>query len=213
MDGARRRAGAVAAAPDLATPVVVARAMLEVGEHVILAGAAALRLRGRDRPGARPRRARWPRRAPWPSSATPRAARRADRLGGVGAVARDRSGGFAAATSGAGAVYRRAGCVDDASVPGVGSWADGGVAVSTTGAEALFRVALAHEIAMKANAGTDPRGAIKAGLVDLKKLVPDALAGAIAVGKNSWCALQLGPAMPVAWIDDAGPGDALGFEL
>src|SRR4051812_25924531 len=29
MDGARRRAGAVAAVPDLATPVVVARAMLE----------------------------------------------------------------------------------------------------------------------------------------------------------------------------------------
>src|SRR5258706_88963 len=41
--GGRPRAGRVAAVPDLATPVVVARAMLEVGEHVILAGVPALR--------------------------------------------------------------------------------------------------------------------------------------------------------------------------
>jgi len=213
MDGARRRAGAVAAVPDLATPVVVARAMLEVGEHVILAGGAALRFAAEIGLQA----------APPGSLATPRAlaqlrdagaagAPPAD-IGGVGAVAVDRNGTYAAATSGAGAVARRAGCVDDASVPGVGSWADGCCAVSTTGAEALFRVALAHEIAMKADDGSDPRRAIKAGLADLRGLLPDAMAGAIAVGRNSWCALQLGPAMPVAWVDASGPGDAIGFSL
>ena len=36
-------------------------------------------------------------------------------------------------------------------------------------------------------------------------------AGAIVVSRDAWVALQLGPAMPVAWIDDFGPGDALGF--
>src|SRR5215211_6266216 len=41
MDGSKRRAGAVAAVPDLGAPVIVARAMLEVGEHVLLAGTAA----------------------------------------------------------------------------------------------------------------------------------------------------------------------------
>ena len=41
MDGARRRAGAVAAVPDIGAPVIVARAMLETAEHVLLAGTAA----------------------------------------------------------------------------------------------------------------------------------------------------------------------------
>ena len=36
MDGKRRRAGAVAAVPDLGAPVIVARAMLETGEHVLV---------------------------------------------------------------------------------------------------------------------------------------------------------------------------------
>jgi hypothetical protein len=54
---------------------------------------------------------------------------------------------------------------------------------------------------------------MKAALTELRKLAPDAIAGAIAVGKDSWAALQLGPAMPVAWIDDLGSNDSLGFPL
>ena len=42
MDGANRRAGAVAAVPDLGAPIIVARAVLEMAEHVILAGPAAM---------------------------------------------------------------------------------------------------------------------------------------------------------------------------
>ena len=42
---------------------------------------------------------------------------------------------------------------------------------------------------------------------------PAGAASTIVVDKNSWSALQIGPAMPVAWIDDFGPNDALGFEL
>src|SRR4051812_32236013 len=43
MDGVNRRAGAVAAVPDLGAPVIVARAMLEVGQNVLIAGPAGLR--------------------------------------------------------------------------------------------------------------------------------------------------------------------------
>jgi hypothetical protein len=43
--------------------------------------------------------------------------------------------------------------------------------------------------------------------------VQDAIAGAIAVDKNSWSALQIGPAMPVAWIDDLGANESIGFPL
>ena len=42
MDGAKRRAGAVAAVPNFQMPVVLARRVLEAGDNVILAGHAAL---------------------------------------------------------------------------------------------------------------------------------------------------------------------------
>src|SRR5262245_53652231 len=42
MDGVTRRAGGIVAAPDLAAPIIVARALLERGEHALLAGQAAM---------------------------------------------------------------------------------------------------------------------------------------------------------------------------
>ncbi len=213
MDGARQKAGAVAAVQDLGQPVIVARAVLEIGEHVMLAGPAAQRYAAEI--GMSP--------APAGSLVTPRsmaqyreaqqggATRLANEGGGVGAVARDAKGGFASATSTGGTIYRRAGCVDDSAVPGIGSWADEECAVSTSGGEALFKVALAHEIAMRVKLGAGLRKAIKESLKELKKMAPDGFAGAIAVDKDSWLAMQIGPAMPVAWIDAMGPNDAIGF--
>jgi isoaspartyl peptidase/L-asparaginase-like protein (Ntn-hydrolase superfamily) len=125
----------------------------------------------------------------------------------------DKHGHYAAATSTGGTVFRRSGCVDDSSVPGIGTWADHNVAISTSGGEAIFRVALAHNIARRVADGASLRGAAKDALKELRELAPDAVAGAIIVGKKAWAALQLGPNMPVAWIDDFGPKEALGFEL
>jgi len=217
MDGSNRRPGAVAAVPDLATPVIVARAILERGEQVVMAGAAALKFA--QEIGLAPA-------APG-SLVTARTAAALRELqtkkdkadpaivngGGVGAVARDKNGRFAAATSTGGTVGRRAGCVDDASVPGIGTWADEHVAVSTSGGEAVFRIALAHNIALRVAKGESQRAATKHALQELLELVPNAVAGAIAVDKNSWSALQIGPVMPCAWIDDMGPNEAIGFPL
>jgi beta-aspartyl-peptidase (threonine type) len=112
------------------------------------------------------------------------------------------AGQVAAATSTGGALYRRAGAIDDSAIPGAGTWADADCAVSTSGGEALFRVALAHNIAMRVADGASIRAAAKAALQDLKKLSPrDAVAGAIMVSKDSWAALNIGPHMPVAWVD------------
>ncbi|MEJ7604429.1 MAG: isoaspartyl peptidase/L-asparaginase [Kofleriaceae bacterium] len=216
MDGANRRAGAVAAVPDLGAPVIVARAVLEMAEHVILAGPAAMRYANEI--GFQP--------APPGSLVSPRAqaqfdearaagsaANLANEGGGVGAIARDRNGHFAAATSTGGTIFRRAGCVDDSSVPGAGTWADANVAVSTSGGESIFRVALAHDIAARVAAGDGIRNATKAALAELRRITPKGQAGAIVIDSNSWVALQIGPAMPVAWIDDFGPNDALGFPI
>jgi beta-aspartyl-peptidase (threonine type) len=212
MDGANRRAGAVAAAPDLAAPVIVARAILERGEQVVMAGMGAMKFAQEIGLGAA---------APG-SLVTPRTQAQLREVmsgkvkiegGGVGAVARDKTGKFAAATSSGGAIGRRSGCVDDASVPGIGTWADEHVAISTSGGEAVFRIALAHNIALRVAKGESQRTATKHALQELRDLVPNVMAGAIAVDKNSWSALQAGPAMPCAWIDDFGPNEAIGFEL
>jgi beta-aspartyl-peptidase (threonine type) len=218
MDGATKRAGAVAAVPDCAAPVILARRVLEMGEHVVLAGAAAQTLANEI--GFPP--------APPGSLITPRtqqqlaAAKVGQRTlegGGVGAVARDSKGNFAAATSTGGIVFRRAGSIDDSAIPGVGTWADDICAISTSGGESLFRVALAHNIAMRIHAGAGPRKAVEKALGDLRDLAKDQIAGAIVLDKNSWVALQIGPSapipttMPCGWVDTAGANDAPGFPL
>ena len=215
MDGKTRRTGAVAAVPNIAAPVILARAVMERGEQVLLAGHAALEFAAEL--GIRS--------APPNSLLTPRSQAQLHEVrakgpgavpnegGGVGAVAWDRAGNYAAATSTGGTVFRRAGSVDDSSVPGIGTWADENVAISTSGGEELFRVALAHNIAQRVADGASIRAAAKDALKDLQKLAPKAVAGAIMVGKKAWSALNLGPTMPVAWVDDFGPKEQIGFEL
>ncbi|HUQ06087.1 MAG TPA: isoaspartyl peptidase/L-asparaginase [Kofleriaceae bacterium] len=207
MDGATRRAGGIVAAPDLAAPVIVARALLERGEHAVLAGHAAMAFASEI--GMQP--------APRGTLITPRTqaawaevragAPKTDG-GGVGAVAMDRNGGFAAATSAGGTVFRRPGAVDDSSVPGIGTWADAKCAVSTSCGDAAFRVALAHEIAARINDGANARAAAKDALKALRSLSADSVAGVIIIDARSWTALHLGPAMPYAWHDKAGPGSS-----
>lgn len=215
MDGKGRRAGAVAAVPNIGAPVILARAIMERGEQVLLAGHAGLEFAAEiGIRSAAPNALLTPRsqqqlqdvRANGPAAIPTEG-------GGVGAVAMDAQGNYAAATSTGGTVFRRSGCVDDSSVPGVGTWADENVAISTSGGEAIFRVALAHNIARRVADGASLRDAAKDALKELRQLAPKAVAGAIMVGKRSWGALNIGPAMPVAWVDASGPGESIGFPL
>jgi beta-aspartyl-peptidase (threonine type) len=205
MDGATRRAGGIVAAPDIAAPVIVARALLERGEHALLAGhaAAAFAQEIGMQPAARGALVTPRAQAAW---AEVRAGAPRTDGGGVGAVAMDRNGAFAAATSAGGTVFRRPGAVDDSAVPGIGTWADGTCAVSTSCGDAAFRVALAHEIAARIHDGANGRAAAKDALKALKALSAETLAGVIVVDARSWSALHLGPEMPYAWHDNAGPG-------
>ena len=78
-----------------------------------------------------------------------RAVDAAESMGGtVGAVALDRDGHLAAATSTGGITGQRPGRVGDSPIPGAGTWADDTTcAVSGTGDGELFlRVAFAHEV-------------------------------------------------------------------
>ena len=201
MTGHDQRAGAVAAVPDLGNAVALARAVLDAGEHVILAGPAAWRFAAEV--GITP--------APEGSLITERARARhragatGSSGGTVGAVARDAHGQFAAATSTGGIAGKRAGRVGDSPIPGAGTWADAHAAISATGdGEAVLRVALSRGIAARVAAGTSLRDAVIAGLSELHRVTAGS-AGVIAVDARGVIGLQLSPAMPIASIVRAGP--------
>jgi L-asparaginase / beta-aspartyl-peptidase len=213
MDGVTQRLGAVAAVPDLGNAIALARAVLDDGQHVMLAGAAAWRFAAEV--GIQP-----------PASGalvTERARRRLaehlartsgvrERDGGtVGAVARDGAGRFAAATSTGGVVGKRAGRVGDTPVPGAGTWADRTCAVSATGdGEAILRVALAHSIAVRVAGGNAAlRAACEAVLGDLAELT-GGTAGVIGVDVHGVVGIQLSETMPIAWIVEDLAGDLAG---
>ena len=204
MDGRTQRVGAVAAVPDLGCPVALARAVLDAGEHVILAGPAAWRFAAEV--GIAP--------APPGSLVTERARARLDALKGtVGAVARDRTGGFAAATSTGGIVGKRAGRVGDSPIPGAGTWADASCAISATGdGEAILRVALSRAIAARVAAGTPIETAVRDSLRELARIT-GGTAGVIAVDATAVVGLQLSPTMPIAAIAHGVRADGLGTKI
>ncbi len=162
MDGATRKAGAVAALVGFESPIAVARCVLERTPHVLLAGAGAAAF------------ARAQGCAPVPDPAayyTPAASRPVApgelAHGTVGAVAKDRAGRLAAATSTGGLLHKMPGRVGDAPLIGAGTWADGRCAVSCTGQGELF---------IRANVAAD----VSARIVYARQSLHAACAGALA---------------------------------
>ena len=154
MEGHTRRAGAVAGVSTVRSPVSLARAVMERSPHVMLAGAGAERFA--DDHGDIQRVAPdWfdtERRREQLEKARQReqagqAALPVTYFGTVGAVALDRRGHIAAATSTGGMTNKRWGRIGDAPIIGSGTWADEGCGVSGTGwGEFYIRTAAAHDI-------------------------------------------------------------------
>ncbi len=156
MDGRDRRAGAAAAVRHVAHPIDLARAIMDDGKHVMLAGLGAEQF-ARDhglelRPDAdfvTERRLKELERA---IGAAQRGGASAaiswHPKGTVGAVALDVHGTLAAATSTGGLTNKHAGRVGDSPIIGAGTFAENGVcAVSTTGAgEYFMRIAAAADV-------------------------------------------------------------------
>jgi beta-aspartyl-peptidase (threonine type) len=176
MEGATLRVGAIAAVPALLRPVDLARAVLDDGEHVLLAGEAAwefARERGfvRDLAGTmiveRQRRALEEERTRRAAAA----ARTPPAAGGgtVGACAIDATGHVAAATSTGGIVFKRRGRVGDTPLPGCGTYADdqAGAASATGHGESIMRVTLARFAVDRLRAGMDATAAARAAVDEL----------------------------------------------
>jgi L-asparaginase / beta-aspartyl-peptidase len=156
MDGRNREAGAVASVRTVRNPVELARLVMQQSPHVLLAGAGAeafaaernvtlvpnvwFRTPERERQLQDVLRRR--------EDANAAALEPAHRFGTVGAVAIDRHGNLAAATSTGGTTAKHPGRIGDAPLIGAGTYADNAAcAVSATGqGEFFIRSVAAHDI-------------------------------------------------------------------
>lgn len=163
MDGETLRCGAVAAVTDVRNPIVLARAVMERSEHVLLAGAGASALaRELGLPALENAALVTPaQRARWERAVAARAARDVGSHGTVGAVARDARGHLAAATSTGGMAMKRPGRIGDTPLIGCGTYADDTLAaVSCTGhGERIIQLTLARFAADRVAAGRTARQA------------------------------------------------------
>ena len=176
MDGATRRAGAVAAIRNCAHPIAVAQAVLMHGSEVMLAGEGANGFAaeiGADMV-TDPQ-------SYYVDHVNHRSAERGAEHGTVGAVALDEAGNLAAATSTGGPFHKRPGRIGDSPLIGAGTWADDRVAVSCTGSgENFIRAAAAHDVSARMRHGGDALdAAVAATLDEIKRLGGDG--GIIAV--------------------------------
>ncbi|WP_237479184.1 isoaspartyl peptidase/L-asparaginase family protein [Lichenibacterium dinghuense] len=216
MDGDGRRAGAVIGVRRVRNPVRAARAVLEGGKAVILAGPAADAFAGsgglelvdpsfftieRQRGNLAAMKARG-------RDGTVGAATEAEKHGTVGAVALDGRGHLAAATSTGGYTNKPAGRVGDSPIPGAGTYAEDGVcAVSGTGqGEAFIRHALAHDVGARIRYRGDALDAAAAGVI--ADLTPRGTgAGLIALDAAGRVALPFNTGgMYRGWVTPQGEG-------
>jgi len=184
MDGDRRRAGAVCALQGFASPIAVARAVMEDTPHVMLAG-----------PGA----ANFAQQKGFEQISDPTAhftpispmGANTDELshGTVGCVALDASGKLAAGTSTGGVLNKMPGRVGDTPLIGAGTWADKRVAISCTGqGEYFIRAAVAADISARMTYGGLSVDAAAAGaLADMQRQGGDG--GLIAVDQGGRVAM------------------------
>ncbi|MGH8480832.1 MAG: isoaspartyl peptidase/L-asparaginase family protein, partial [Nevskiaceae bacterium] len=156
MDGATRACGAVAGVSRTKSPVQLARAVMEKSPHVLFVGEGADALaRELGLPGVTPDHFVTEERFRQLKDAHARGVIALDHddvaggaLGTVGAVARDKDGHLAAATSTGGLTNKHPGRVGDTAIVGVGTFADDTtLALSCTGTgEAFIRAGFGHHI-------------------------------------------------------------------
>lgn len=201
MEGASRNAGAVAGVKTVKNPILLARAVMEQSEHVMLSGSGAeqfakeqnlqqvensyfdTEFRYKALQKAKQAQQKPPHQAAIPFDP-------AWKMGTVGAVAIDRKGNLAAATSTGGMTAKRYGRIGDAPVIGAGNFADNSsCAVSATGhGEYFIRYQVASDICARVKyQGKTAAAAAKEVVAEL--LTIGGTGGVIVVdaqGKLSW---------------------------
>jgi len=214
MEGHTQRAGAVAGVTTVRSPILLARAVMERSEHVMMAGAGAEKFAD-SLPDIERVPNSWfdtDRRRKQLEEAQAKEKAQAgvhvpgSYFGTVGVVALDQQGHIAAGTSTGGMTNKRWGRVGDSPIIGAGTWADARCGVSGTGwGEYYIRAAVAHDICMRVAYKGDSLATAAEEVVD--KIVPamGGDGGAIALDKDGNIAMPFNTAgMYRAWMKTDG---------
>ena len=180
MDGSTLMAGAVAAVQNIKNPILLARAIMEKSEHVLLAGIGATRFArehgvktcGHDDLITDRELARWREYQSRKKVSTKEIFRKKKMPSDtVGAIALDKFGNVASGTSTGGTPNKHPGRVGDSPIIGCGTFADNEAgAVATTGwGEALMKVVMAKTVYDLMEKYGDPSKAIQEALSILEK--------------------------------------------
>lgn len=196
MDGATRKAGAVAGVTRTRNPISLARAVMEKSPHVMLAREGADQFSvEKGLPQVDPRyfrtEERWGQLQQWKKDHAAQLDRTHSR-GTVGAVARDVNGHVAAGTSTGGMTGKRWGRIGDSPVIGAGTYAaDGNCAVSATGSgEYFIRTSAARQVCDRiALRGESVQTAAAATVADIGSIGGDG--GLIAIDGNGKIAFAM----------------------
>jgi L-asparaginase / beta-aspartyl-peptidase len=198
MDGRTQKAGAIAGVRHVKNPIELARMVMERTPHVLLSGEGAEEFALDQGVALVPgsyfyTERRWKQLEEAQKEA--RTASAQDDIGyfgTVGAVARDRDGNLAAATSTGGMTNKRWGRIGDSPIIGAGTYADNATcAVSATGSgEYFIRAVVAHEICARVRlSGVSAAEAARAVIHGkLKEIGGDG--GVIVVDKDGAVALE-----------------------
>lgn len=216
MDGRDLAAGAVAGIGNIANPIQLARLVMDGSEHVLLIGDGALQFAEHCGMAL----------TPDDYFLTPERVKQfeeaheqgrimldhdsegdAQKYGTIGAVARDRDGNLAAATSTGGIVNKRRGRVGDSPIIGAGVYADNETcAVSATGyGEEFMRAVFAKTIADAIEFNeVSAAEAVAYGIAHLRRKVRGR-GGAICIDRQGRCASDMTtPKMIHGWIEHGG---------
>ncbi|MGF6160425.1 beta-aspartyl-peptidase (threonine type) [Ensifer sp. KUDG1] len=215
MDGKTLAAGAICASRRIRNPVLAARAVLENGDMVMLAGPAAdrfaeakgLAVEEQAYFTTERRKQALAAMKAHVAAGTQIAASESEKHGTVGAVALDQHGHLAAATSTGGYNNKPDGRIGDSPVIGAGTYArDGVCAVSGTGkGEFFIRHVVGHEVAARvAYLGEDVRTASEKVIIEDMK--PHQIgAGLVAVGADGTVAAPYNTdGMFRGWVTENG---------
>ncbi|UHQ25141.1 isoaspartyl peptidase/L-asparaginase [Lysobacter sp. 5GHs7-4] len=219
MEGHTRRAGAVAGVTTIKNPIKLARTVMEHSPHVMLAAAGAEAFADTrpeiervpnsyfDTPKRRQQLEKAQREEAAKSKREANAGTDAPKyFGTVGAVALDRAGHIAAATSTGGMTNKRYGRVGDSPIIGAGTWADDRCGVSGTGwGEYYIRYNAAHDICARVTYRGDSLQAAADEVIN--KIIPAAGGdgGAIALDREGNIAMPFNSgSMFRGWIKPDG---------
>jgi len=197
MDGQTLKAGAVCGVTRIRNPIELARCVMERSEHVFLAGAGAEEFAQEQGFSLVPQSyfhtpERWQQLQRIRGGDKGLSGHTISHVGTVGAVALDRHGHLAAATSTGGMTGKRFRRIGDSPVIGAGTYADDrSCAVSATGhGEIFLRCAVAHDIAARMRYGGRSLGVAAREVVFEELPALEGEGGVIAIDKRGEIALE-----------------------